>query len=90
MLDGVHVDIRSYALLPSVTGVQKGSELRQGNVDLYVGLGYDLRLYGDSSYPRPRSKRHFDRVQLLLHIQNEEKAAQRGADPRQGVRDGAG
>lgn len=86
MLDGVHMDQRGDDVLPTTARFPKAN-IRSGGVHLYAGLGQHGCLHHHFVDPRAGPIGHHHRLHLLLHLHDDEAAAVRCADTRQGVRD---
>lgn len=86
MLDGVHVDQRGDDVLPALARFPK-ADLRSRGVHLHARLGQHGRVHHHAVDPRSRPIGHHNRLHLLLHLHDDETAAIRRTDPRQGVRD---
>lgn len=89
VLDGVHVGVRRHAVLPAAAGLH-GAAVRPRLLHLHAGLGQHGGLHHHAGHPGAGAQRHIHRVQLPVHLQHDAPHPQRGADPRQGVRHGAG
>lgn len=88
VLDGVHLDLRSHAVLSSFVGLQQAA-LRSRCVHLHAGLGEHGSVLSNAGHFGIRPKFDHHRLHLLVHILHDAKVEKWSSHPWQGIRDSA-